>query len=179
MINIISNKGFNEDELISFSKKVKFKLPNEYIKFLKQHNGGYVKDSIGIYHNNGKQRFILTSMFGLGTDDNLFEQFEMYKNRIPNTTIPIGRDVGGNLVCLNLSGTDYGKVYFWEHEIEGKYDHETMTVHDLYFIAENFDTFLHSIMKDDIRNLENMGYQAKKVWIEPGFLKDLENNSNE
>lgn len=95
MINIVSNKGFNENDLITFSEKTGYELPNDYIEFLRHHNGGYVKNSISSYFKNGKQKFILTSMFGLGSDDDLLSQFETYKKRIPNTCIPIGRDAGG------------------------------------------------------------------------------------
>lgn len=69
MINIVSNEGFNENILFAFSKKNGFLLPKYYIEFLRHHNGGYVKNSISSYFKNGKQKFILTSMFGLGSDD--------------------------------------------------------------------------------------------------------------
>ncbi|MCP3740187.1 SMI1/KNR4 family protein [Rossellomorea sp. BNER] len=178
MINIVSNKGFNENELITFSKKIGYELPNDYIEFLRHHNGGYVKNSISNYHRNGEQKFILTSMFGLGSDDDLISQFETYKNRIPNTCIPIGRDAGGNLVCLNLSEGKYGNVYFWDHEEELKYEEGKITINNLYFIAETFKEFLNSIERDDIKESEEEGYKVKKVWVDPDFLKELENNSD-
>lgn len=177
MINIVSNKGFNENKLIAFSEKIGYELPNDYIEFLRHHNGGYVKNSISTYYKNGEQKFILTSMFGLGSEDDLISQFETYKNRIPNTCIPIGRDAGGNLVCLNLSEGKYGNVYFWDHE-EEKYEDEKMTINDLYIIAETFKEFLNSIERDNIKESKEEGYKVKKVWIDTDFLKELENNSD-
>lgn len=177
MINIVSNEGFNENELIALSKKIGYELPNDYIEFLRQHNGGYVKNSISSYYKNGEQKFILTSMFGLGADDDLISQFETYKNRIPNTCIPIGRDAGGNLVCLNLSEDRYGYVYFWDHEEEFNYEEEKITINNLHFIAETFNEFLNSIERDDIKESEE-GYKVKKVWVDPDFLKELDNNSD-
>ncbi|MBM7542021.1 SMI1/KNR4 family protein [Amphibacillus cookii] len=178
MINIVSNKGFNENELIAFSEKIGYELPNDYIEFLRHHNGGYVKNSISTYYKNGEQKFILTSMFGLGSDDDLINQFETYKNRIPNTCIPIGRDAGGNLVCLNLSEVKYGYVYFWDHEEEFKYEEGKIAINDLYFIADSFKEFLNSIERDSIKESEVEGYEVKKVWVDPDFLKELENNSD-
>ncbi|WP_146551798.1 SMI1/KNR4 family protein [Rummeliibacillus sp. SL167] len=177
MINIVSNEGFNENELIAFSKKIGYELPNDYSEFLRQHNGGYVKNSISSYYKNGEQRFIFTSMFGLGADDDLISQFETYKNRIPNTCIPIGRDAGGNLVCLNLSEDRYGYVYFWDHEEEFNYEEGKITINNLHFIAETFNEFLNSIERDDIKESEE-GYKVKKVWVDSDFLKELENNSD-
>ncbi|WP_250697430.1 SMI1/KNR4 family protein [Peribacillus simplex] len=91
-------------------------------------------------------------MFGLGTDDDLISQFETYKNRIPNTCIPIGRDAGGNLVCLNLSEGKYGNVYFWDHEEELKYEEGKITIKDLYFITKTFKEFFYSIGEITSRN---------------------------
>lgn len=178
MINIISNKGFNENELIAFSNKIGYELPNDYIEFLRYHNGGYVKNSICSYYKNGKQKFILTSMFGLGSDDDLISQYETYRNRIPNTCIPVGRDAGGNLVCLNLSKDKYGNVYFWDHERELKFEEGKITIDDLYFIAETFKEFLSSVERDNIEELQEERYKVKKVWVDPEFLKELENDSD-
>ncbi|WP_249872820.1 SMI1/KNR4 family protein [Oceanobacillus saliphilus] len=177
MINIVSSEGFNENDLITFSRKIGYELPKDYIEFLRHHNGGYVKNSISSYFKNGKQKFFLTSMFGLGSDDDLLSRFETYKKRIPNTCIPIGRDAGGNLVCLNLSEDRYGYVYFWDHEEELNYEEGKITINDLYLITETFNEFLNSIERDDLKKSEE-GYKVKKVWVDPDFLKELENNSD-
>ncbi|WP_268748364.1 SMI1/KNR4 family protein [Gracilibacillus boraciitolerans] len=42
-MNIASNEGFNKEDLIKFSEKIGYELPNDYIEFLRHHNGGYVK----------------------------------------------------------------------------------------------------------------------------------------
>jgi hypothetical protein len=177
IINIVSNKKFNENKLVEFSNQVGYMLPKDYIDFLRKHNGGYVTDSVSTYYKNGKQKFILTSMFGLGVDDDLINQFEIYKRRIPSTCIPIGRDAGGNLVCLNLSEINYGYVYFWDHEEELKFEEGTITIDDLYFIADSFQEFLNSVEKEKVKETEVEGYKVKKVWIDPDFLKELEGNN--
>ncbi|QFT87267.1 SMI1 / KNR4 family protein [Bacillus sp. THAF10] len=159
------------------SDKIGFCLPKDYIEFLRNHNGGYVKNSISSYFKNGMQKFILTSMFGLGADDDLLSQFETYKMRTPNTCIPIGRDAGGNLVCLNLSEDRYGYVYFWDHEEELNYEEGKITINDLYLIAKTFNEFLNSIQRDDLKESEE-GFKVKKVWVDPDFLKELEKKTD-
>lgn len=178
MINIVSNKGFHESKLISYSKKIGYKLPTYYVEFLQQHNGGYMKNSTSSYYKNGKHKFILTSMFGLGSEDDLISQFEQYKSRIPDSCIPVGRDAGGNLVCLNLSDDKYGNVYFWDHEEEFKYEDEEISINNLYIIAETFKDFLKSIKEDNMNESNEQGYKVKKISIDPDFLKELEDNSD-
>lgn len=180
MINIISNNKFVNRELVMFTKKVGYKLPDDYIDFLKKYNGGDVKNSFGMYYKNGKKKFILTLMFGLGvkSDEDLMRQFEIYINRIPTTCIPVGRDAGGNLICLHLSEDKYGYVYFWDHEEELEHEEDKMTINDLYFIADSFEKFLNSIKEDVLDKTEAIGYEVKKVWIDPDFLRDLENSED-
>ncbi|MBS7531598.1 SMI1/KNR4 family protein [Hazenella sp. IB182353] len=153
MINMVLNdREFNENDLLAFEEKTGYKLPKDYIDFLQQYNGGYVEDDTCTYHNNGEQKFILTCMFGLATDEayDLLNLFEIYKCRIPISCIPIGRDAGGNIVCLNLSNNRYGYIYFWDHEKELEYEDGEMTIDDLYYIADSFKGFLNSIQADEI-----------------------------
>jgi hypothetical protein len=52
--------------------------------------------------------------------------------------LPIGSDGSGNVICMALSGSDEGSVYFWnwyEETAPPSYD-------NLYLVAESFDRFL-------------------------------------
>ncbi len=61
----------------------------------------------------------------------------------PNYCLPIGSDWGGNLILLSLGETDYGSIYFWDHEqgwdeagsLEPDYSH-------CYFVAKSFTEML-------------------------------------
>jgi len=148
--------------------------------FLKKYNGGYVEDAISNYHKNGEQKFLVTSLFGLGLESNLdlLSQLRMYENRVPFNCIPIGGDAGGNIVCLNLSSGKYGYIYFWNHEKEVEFELGKMTINDLYFIANSFTEFFNSLKKDNSVDSELENYEVKKVWIDPDCLKELEGDSN-
>lgn len=174
-MDIVSNKRFKEDDLILFSEKIGYDLPNDYIEFLRYYNGGYIKNSTSKYFNNGDQKFTLTSFFGLDVEEDLIDQYEIYKNRIPETCIPIGRDAGGNIICLNLSENKYDYIYFWDHEEETNYEGREINVEDLYIIAESFNKFINSIESDNIKEPVKVEYKVNKVWIDPDFLKELDN----
>jgi len=180
MINIDpSNSKFSNTELASFTKKIGYKLPNDYVKFLKKYNGGYVINSYSSYYKNGEQKFILNNIFGLGLESNtdLASQYKIFKDRIPNTCIPVARDVGGNLVVMNLSDKKYGYILFWDHEEELEVKKGNMTINSLYPIAHSFSDFLKTI-ELDINETETNDYKVKKVWIDTDFLKELENNTD-
>lgn len=176
MINIHSYKGFKKEKLVSFCDKIDHKLPRDYVDFLQLHNGGLVENCIGIYSNGLKRKtFMISSMFGLNVnvDDDLSTQLDVYRGRIPNNCIPVGRDAGGNLICLDLSKDGYGQVYFWNHEEEfEEEDAGTMTTAHLYHIAPSFDEYLNMIESETEYKSDDKDKNAE-VWIDPEFLKKM------
>lgn len=182
MIDFMPNENrFSRSKFDYFRDMLTNDLPKEYVDFLMKYNGGYVEDAVSVYHNNGEQKFLVTSLFGLGLESNLdlLNQLEIYKERVPLNCIPIARDAGGNIVCLNLSSDRYGNVYFWNHEKESDFELGKMTVNDLYFIANSFTEFFNTLEQDKAVDSELEGYAAKKAWIDSDFLKELEGDSDD
>jgi len=50
------------------------------------------------------------------TEDIVYKTMETYAGRIPDETIPIADDPGGNLILLGFEGAATDKVWFWDHE---------------------------------------------------------------
>jgi hypothetical protein len=73
----------------------------------------------------------------------LSHKFEIYTeaNRVPVNTLPIAVDPGGNLVLIAVSGPETGKVYFWDHEVEGL-EEDSASHRHLHLVAESFSEFL-------------------------------------
>jgi hypothetical protein len=64
-------------------------------------------------------------------------------SEFPSGVIPIGEDPGGNYICLNLNeGIDYGKVYFYDHEVENEDDEGNITWDNMYLVADSFKAFI-------------------------------------
>lgn len=130
-------------------------LPQAYAAFLRQSNGGVFSSELVDIPATGDEPAnvtVLNYMFSTaGSDYNLFEEYRTLRNmdRIPTRTLPIADDPGGNLFLLSLEDSDFGAVYFWDHEREpalagdGIADYPNMTR-----IADDFSTFIASLRDD-------------------------------
>ena len=144
-MNLEKQTGISEQELGAFEREHGIKLPHQYRQFLLDYNGGRpehrdfnFKDS-----TNGSQ---LLGFFGVGSRMDLSKELRTYKGRLPAGWFPVASDAGGNLICICLSGTNIGKVFFWDHEMESD---ETQgltpeTAGNTVLIADSFDEFLNS-----------------------------------
>jgi hypothetical protein len=63
---------------------------------------------------------------------------------VPAGFLPLAVDPGGNLICLVISGTNTGKVYFWDHEEEVE-EGQQPGYSNVYLIANSFNEFLNSL----------------------------------
>ncbi|MBI9076954.1 MAG: SMI1/KNR4 family protein [Desulfatibacillum sp.] len=123
-------------------------LPEDYLSFLKQCNGGVPENAVFEFLENGKPSGSVISCF-LG----VFEErdthsigyaLDIYAGRIPKELLPIADDAFGNLILMGLKKRRRGKIYFWDHELEsdestGKYWGNVTQ------IAEDFSTFFQSL----------------------------------
>ena len=127
-------------------KKLGITLPPQYRSFLLAHNGGqpvpnqfHYKKEQGPYTDSMVDWFLAIYE---GENDNFEEYFATYKieeNRLPDNLVPIAHDPGGNLVCISVSESDVGAVFFWDHEREEEGN-------NTHLIADTFDEFL-SLLK--------------------------------
>ena len=121
------------------------RLPEEYKAFLKQNNGGYPDPSyfpIHGFENNPVgtiQVFFRTD--GPIKSSNLDWNYRTFLGRIPENLFPIACEDGGSLICLSLSGSDKGAVYYWDYYGES----QPPSYDNVYQIAGTFQGFLDSL----------------------------------
>lgn len=122
-----------------------YKLPQSYRLFLLENNGGKPFKKIFNFKNKDDGSCI-DEFFGIikNFNNNLLLKQKYLSNRVPENTIPIGRDAYGNFILLSIKGTDRGKVYFWDHESEAS-EGEKPDYSNLTLIADNFDEFINSL----------------------------------
>ena len=98
-------------------------LPDDYRTFLERQNGGepepnFLESGEGI--GGAHVRYFLSAGPNEieGVDD-LESTASLYwgpEHQLDPSVLPIGEDAFGNLICLAVSGEDYGAVFIWDHE---------------------------------------------------------------
>lgn len=170
-----SKINFDERALVNFENIIGVHLPKEYVEFLKKNNGGTPELNTIELQNEEIKSFSITSFLGLDLDDinNLHAQFLTYRQRIQKNYIPIANVEGGNIVCLNIIN---GSVLLWDHDTE-LLNHSIIPYKSLLPIANSFDEFLTLINPYIEGNSDD--YEVEEVWIDPNFLREIENGDNE
>ena len=170
-----SKINFDERALVNFENIIGVHLPKEYVDFLKKNNGGTPELNTIELQNEEIKSFSITSFLGLDLDDinNLHAQFLTYRQRIQKNNIPIANVEGGNIVCLNIIN---GSVLLWDHDTE-LLNHSIIPYKSFLPIANSFDGFLTLIHPYIEGNSDD--YEVEEVWIDPDFLREIENGDNE
>jgi hypothetical protein len=137
--------GDDEQLIRQFETQIGTSLPQEYRDFLARfggaafpdtfeapirepgHSGEYACPSVffGFYKPN--QRNIPHSL-------DLTGNYSEYKKRVQRGLLPIAQAIGGNLICLAISGLRRGNIYYWDHETS-----------ELLFVASSFGEFLSNL----------------------------------
>lgn len=139
-----------ESDIQAFETHLNARLPEEYRQFLMQHNGGkpeprcFPVDIDGFPNEDCITYFLCLSDT---EQDSLSKTLKIYRNRIPANLLPIALPVAVDLVCLSISGDDYGTVYFWDHNWEvTEYEPDYTNVH---FVAHSFNELLNNLYPED------------------------------
>jgi hypothetical protein len=173
MIRIKGNKQkLDKNRVLEFEKKNNLKLPEDYIEFLIQYNGG--KPSVNILDVDNFGQININLFFGIDLkvkETNLDFCFETFKNRIPIGLLPIGESEGGNIICISLY-KEIGSIYFWDHEMEAD-EGEKPDYTNMYKISDSFSSFIKRIEKFDPSKVEVNEQDVISVWVDPDFLKEI------
>lgn len=123
----------------SFEKKVGFKLPEDYVQFLVEANGG-VPNSCTYIALPETDVAMLDALMGIGRERGFSLEFgvDEFSDVLPENSIIIGRDPGGNAFLL-VQNPEAGGIYFWDRGgLIAASDDDS----NLYFVAETFTEFL-------------------------------------
>lgn len=122
-------QSLSEAELAALEYALGEPLSEDYREFLKDY-GGY---SIGRFN-----------FYGFMPDEalDLLDFHELYHQRdvMPAELVPIGVDLGGNHLCIAISGNNKGSIYFWrlqEATVPASYDNTD-------FVSSSFAAMLQS-----------------------------------
>jgi len=138
-----------ESKLNAFEKALGVRLPNQYREFLICANGGRWENRVfRISEEEGESE--VHHVFGLhdGPDFcRLDRAWEIVRERIPASLIPIADDPGGNKICLGIRGDRRGKVFFWAHEWGSDHRGHAVQKYTLIEISGSFASFVQGLKK--------------------------------
>ena len=129
-----------------FERFLDRKFPKDYREFLMEYNGG--RPIPNCFRSVDGEECSLVHFFqkinSKHTYDDLLSNIRIHEDRMPSDFISIASDPFGNEICIVISGQDFGKIYFWDHEDEVG-DGEPPTMDNMTLIAQNFKSFIESL----------------------------------
>lgn len=138
-----SRAALSGPDISRVEKQLGVVLPDDYRKFLLQHNGGRPKLKVfPIYGDLADDQALLEHFYCISDGD----EYDLARNeislrgRLPKDMLAIGEDPGGNYICISLSNKDFGRIYYWDHE--GELENITTGQSNLYFVANSFGELL-------------------------------------
>ena len=138
-----------EVDIVGVERRLGIHLPSDYRSFLLTHNGGYPEPSVfTISRGVSGELGVVNRFYGIWKEKeyDLLSEVETFQGRMPANLLPIACDPGGNQICLSVSGSDRGKVYFWFHEEEAD-EGEPPTYDNVYFVANSFGELLDNLVE--------------------------------
>lgn len=140
------NRALTKEELQRFAEKANLDIPEPYLRFLQQYNGGRpVPDIFPIEGLPLNPDGAIQVFFGLGDTvpavdlENVLNDLSA---SVPRGIFPIACTDGGDYICLDLRKPEKPVVYWDRREFWGN---EVWKERYLYPIAPNFEAFLVSL----------------------------------
>ena len=147
-----TKSNIDENSLTVLELVLDINLPADYKAHILKNNGGECNHSQFNFFESGlktSSEINYFYAFYTGKYSNIYKAVNIFKvceKRMPSKIVPIAYDSGGNQICISCNSSDFGVVYFWDHEKEVDYSiSEDSDFSNLYFIASGFTEFLESL----------------------------------
>ena len=132
-----------EVDIKDFEQSAGVIFPVDFRTFLSKHNGMVpTKTDFDFLGIDGEESSLIQSFIPIGSvySENIKLDYEylLKEERIPVGYVPIAYDPFGNFICISLLKSNYGEIWFWDHELE---DEET----NLFYVSKTFTDFLDSL----------------------------------
>lgn len=126
-----SIEKISSNELDEFMKMYDLNLPNSYMEFILNNNGGYPDKSnfyskkvdlefdLDFFYSidlNYQNRDVLNALEDLVTVNEIINDYQIEEKELPNFLYPFGQNSGGATYCISIRDNDYGVVYlhYWD-----------------------------------------------------------------
>lgn len=166
----------NQEALTAFEEKHSFRSPEDYRRFLLDHNGGkpdpktvdFVQDGAA---NSSDVQYI----YGIHDGEywaSLEWHLDTYNGRIVDKGLPVAGDSGGNQYVLIVRGKTTGQVYFWDHELETDppgYDNMSYVAASFTEFCEKLYEYIDPDETEEERIIRENDLEALKTLLDSGY----------
>ena len=142
------------DALAAFETRIGQALPDDYRRFLRDCNGGFVGGRYWFQGANPEGKHVEAGVHHIGgfreePHFSLLWALDCYDGRIPDSLVWINDDPFGNAVCIGIRGAQRGRIYFWDHENEPDedWDGSFESAGNLTLIANSFTDYVAGLQK--------------------------------
>lgn len=176
-IDIRSTNKTNDslNEMHKIEKENGYHISSDYKSFINEYGECWIEDNVYTYLREKPVWLVGESVpvelfYGLEQNDyDIREAIKTYNEQLPEQIIPIADADGGDLICLDVSEINQGKIYFWDHELR---DREQ----DLFLIADTFTEFIEGLFvvedDDEDSDIEDINIQLSDDLLK--MLKERE-----
>jgi hypothetical protein len=126
------------EEILYFARENDLVLPEDYVDFLLDINGGHV-DDIEISGHVVSRFFVFSNPL---VNVCIINRRHVFEGRMPKGFLPVADDPFGNLFLMDVRKLPKnGTIYFWNHDLEGEED-EQPYFDNMEVLCESFSKFL-------------------------------------
>lgn len=125
--------------LADFERRLGVSVPEQYREFLLASNGGKPEPhhcKIGSGDTSDVRSLRGLHNRSIDSLDSVWEQYQERVPPLPVHLVAIADDSGGNEWCIGLTGSDRGRIFFWDHESG-----------EVIEVAESFQAFLDGLFE--------------------------------
>ena len=159
---IVDAPRLTEDSLQAIERKYACQLPKDYREFLLSNNGAYPTPDCAVFEEAGRETASdVFCLFAIGEERAslcLEWHQETFSKRLPENSLPIGRDSSGNLWLIGLRGESAGAIFFWDH---GSFDtFDETKLENWPKVAQSFSDFVSDLGAYD-NSIETKGVPSR------------------
>jgi hypothetical protein len=140
-----SAPSVSQEVIDQLAEDLKVTFPEEYTRFLLVSNGGRPRPKCFLIKTpEGNRVGQVLDFFGVNDpveSCDLRWNREVFIDRMPFSIFPIGCEDGGNVICIGVDASNLGRIYYWDHEVEG----DQPSFDNVYNVNDSFSEFMLSL----------------------------------
>ncbi len=155
MSTVWENPGVSIDEsrITAFERAARISLPDDYRRFLRDHNGAlpvrriYPIRESAYFHKGVIRRFL--QLGAQAESDDLLSAYLLFRDVSPSV-LPVAPDQSGCMLCISLDGLTHGRVVWWNwYAHMGYQPPQSESGRLLYPVADSFEALLELLEPGD------------------------------